>query len=197
LVGYRTYAENYTENYRITDGLYESLTPNTFGNISISTFTLPTAFGKSDDISSDAFNDFRSNRLIIAQRLARERGADPNAVDADGYPLGFGKTSQAVLLPAFVSAYTGQKAEKAKLGAIKNVPIPNWDIKYTGLMKMKWFKERFKRFSLSHGYRSSYTINQFRTNKVDAFSLGIFFRLLSNIVAFCLGLGSIYSCLKF
>ncbi|TYC10708.1 cell surface protein SprA [Bizionia gelidisalsuginis] len=164
LVGFRTYAENYTENYRITDGLYESLTPNTFGNISISTFTLPTAFGKSNDVSSDAFTDFRENRLVIAQRLARERGADANAVDAEGYPLGFGKTSQAVLLPAFVSAYTGQKAEKAKLGAIKNFPIPNWDIKYTGLMKVKWFKDRFKRFSLSHGYRSSYTINQFRTN---------------------------------
>ena len=31
-------------------------------------------------------------------------------------------------------------------------------------MKMNWFKKRFKRFSLSHGYRSAYTINQFRTN---------------------------------
>ena len=29
---------------------------------------------------------------------------------------------------------------------------------------MKWFKKRFKRFSITHGYRSSYTINQFRTN---------------------------------
>ncbi len=31
-------------------------------------------------------------------------------------------------------------------------------------MKMKWFKKNFKRFSLAHGYNSSYTINQFRTN---------------------------------
>ena len=31
-------------------------------------------------------------------------------------------------------------------------------------MKMKWFKKNFKRFSITHGYRSSYTINQFRTN---------------------------------
>ena len=164
LVGFRTYAKNYTENYIIEDNVYHSLTPNSFGNFSISTFTLPTAFGKSDEISSDAFEEFSKNRLIIAQRLARERGANPNNVDADGYPLGFGKTSQAVLLPAFISAYSGQKPEKAKLGALRNVPIPNWDIKYTGLMKFKWFKNRFKRFSLSHGYRSSYTINQFRTN---------------------------------
>lgn len=31
-------------------------------------------------------------------------------------------------------------------------------------MNFKWFKDRFKRFSLIHGYRSNYTINQFQTN---------------------------------
>jgi cell surface protein SprA len=164
LVGMRTYAENYTENYKIENSEYRSLTPNVFGNFNISAFTLPTAFGKSDEISSEAFDAFRANRLIIARRLAAEKGANINDVDAEGYPLGFGKTSQAVLLPAFLSAYTAQNAEKSKLGAFRNVPIPNWDLKYTGLMNFKWFKKRFKRFSLSHGYRSSYTINQFRTN---------------------------------
>ena len=164
LVGSRIYAKNYTENFRVEDGEYRSLTPNSFGNFNISTFTLPTAFGRSDEISSQAFDDFSDNRLVIARRLAQERGANVNDVDADGFPKGFGKTSQAVLLPAFVSAYTGQNAKKAKLGAIRNFPIPNWDLKYTGLMKLKWFKKRFKRFSVTHGYRSNYTINQFRTN---------------------------------
>lgn len=164
LVGSRIYARNYTENFRVEDGEYRSLTPNSFGNFNISTFTLPTAFGRSDEISSQAFEDFRDNRLVIARRLAQERGANVNDVDADGFPRGFGKTSQAVLLPAFVSAYTGQNAKKTKLGALRNFPIPNWDLKYTGLMKLKWFKKRFKRFSVTHGYRSNYTINQFRTN---------------------------------
>ena len=31
-------------------------------------------------------------------------------------------------------------------------------------MKIPWFKKYFKRFSLQHGYRAGYTINQFRTN---------------------------------
>ena len=35
--GNRTYSENYAENYIIEDGLYRSLTPNTFGNFNIST----------------------------------------------------------------------------------------------------------------------------------------------------------------
>ncbi|MGB6268591.1 MAG: cell surface protein SprA, partial [Olleya sp.] len=164
LVGFRTYAENYTENYRVEDGEYLSLTPNTYGNFSISSFTLPTAFGKSDESGSQAFDDFRANRLEIARRLAVQNGADPDDVDADGFPKGFGKTSQQVLLPAFVSAYTGQNANKTKLGALRSMPIPNWDIKYSGFMKMNWFKKNFKRFSLTHGYRSSYSIGQFRTN---------------------------------
>src|SRR5690606_18270366 len=160
IIGNRSYYENYTENFRVNANgnqyQYESLTPNTFGNFNISTLLIKTAFSASDENTSEAFNDFRANRLVIAQRLARERGADVNDVDTQGYPRGFGKNSQAVLLPAFLSAYTGQDANKVKLGAFRNMPIPNWDLKYTGFMKYNWFKKNFKRFSLTHGYRSTY-----------------------------------------
>ncbi|MEP1488134.1 MAG: cell surface protein SprA [Algibacter sp.] len=171
LVANRAYYENSTENYQAIDddgdGLsdrYNDLITNNFGNFSISTLLIKTAFSKSDELTSDAFNDFRDNRLIIARRLATQKGADLNDVDDEGFPKGFGKNSQTVLLPSFLAAYTGKDASSAKLGAFRDVPIPNWDLKYTGFMKMKWFKERFKRFSLTHGYRSVYTINQFQTN---------------------------------
>ena len=164
LVGSRTYYENYTENYNVTNGVYNSLTPNTFGNFNISTVLIKTAFGKSDETTSGAFNDFRANRLIVAQRLAQEKGVDLTDVDADGFPKGFGKNSQAVLLPAFLAAYSGQDATSVKTTAFRDVPIPNWDLKYTGFMKFAWFKKNFKRFSLTHGYRSTYTINQFQSN---------------------------------
>lgn len=169
LVGNRIYAENYTENYRVNDLgdelEYESLTPNSFGNFNISTVLIKTAFSKSDETQSKAFNEFRNNRLTVANRLAEEfYGTTAFPVDAEGYPVGFGKNSQAVLLPSFLSAYSGQDAGKVSLSAFRDVPIPNWDLKYTGLMNFKWFKDRFKRFSIIHGYRSNYTINQFRSN---------------------------------
>ncbi len=169
LVGNRMYSENYTENYRINDlGSeleYESLTPNAFGNFNISTVLIKTAFSASDEIQSQTFDDFRTNRLKVANRLAEEfYGNTAFPVDAEGYPVGFGKNSQSVLLPSFLSAYSGQKAEKVSLSAFRDVPIPNWDVKYTGLMNLKWFKSKFKRFSIVHGYRSNYTINQFRSN---------------------------------
>ncbi|TGV00912.1 T9SS outer membrane translocon Sov/SprA [Flavivirga rizhaonensis] len=174
IVGSRGYLENYTENFKVTENgdtyEYESLTPNTFGNFNISTVLLKTAFSKSDETTSEAFNDFKANRLIIARRLAARNGVNmtlPSNFEDDnlnGYPKGYGKTSQAVLLPAFLAAYSGQDASSVKLGAFRDMPIPNWDLKYSGFMKFKWFKKRFKRFSLTHGYRSTYTINQFQSN---------------------------------
>lgn len=168
LIGNRTFAENLTENYRVDDNSnYVSLTPNTFGNFNISTSLIKTAFSKSDENQSAAFDDFRANRLVVANRLARAAGIDitnPANVDAEGYPLGFGKNSQRVLLPAFLSAYQGGDPDKISTGAFRDVPIPNWTIKYTGLMRIPWFKKTFRRFSIQHGYRSRYTINQFRTN---------------------------------
>ncbi len=164
IVANRLYLDNYSENFRVDAGVYTPLTPNTFGNFNISTILIKTAFSKSDETTSDAFNDFRDNRLVIARRLAQQNGADITDVDADGYPKGYGKNSQAVLLPAFVAAYSGNDAGKVKLGAFRNTPIPNWDLKYTGFMKFAWFKKNFKRFSLTHGYRSNYNINQFQSN---------------------------------
>ena len=174
--GGRAYSENFTENFNVqdldNDGQldYNSLIQNTFGNFNISTSLIKTAFKSSDESGSEAFNDFRENRLVIARRLAARAGVDfsnpANFEDGDlnGYPLGYGRTSQAVLLPSFLAAYTGKDPSKISLRAFRDVPIPNWTLKYTGFMKLKWFKKHFKRFSVTHGYNSMYTINQFRTN---------------------------------
>ncbi len=191
----RSYSRNYSEQYDVSaDGIYNSRSPYNYGMFSISTVLIKTAFSQSDENSSAAFDDFRNNRLTIANRLAEEYygagnsipryGDDLNPIPADpvdpdndpdkkkreiysnnvGYPIGFGKNSQSVLLPAFIAAYTGTDASSVSKGIFRNFPIPNWTIKYNGLMRYEMFKKTFKRFSLQHGYRASYTINQFRSN---------------------------------
>tara|TARA_B100001167_G_scaffold129441_2_gene81108 strand:+ start:21050 stop:28360 length:7311 start_codon:yes stop_codon:yes gene_type:complete len=163
----RIYQETYTENYRVnpTTLEYASLTGNTLGNFSISTLMIGTAFNASSLQSSLNFNRFRENRLIVAERLAQDfYGNDQYPRDENGYPIGFSRSSQQVLLPAFLSAYTPGNAESVSLGAFRSFPLPNWNLKYTGFMKFDWFKKRFKRFSVNHGYQAGYTINQFRTN---------------------------------
>ena len=171
----RSYSENFTEQYDVSDNNgdgfldYNPRSPNSTGMFSISTVLIKTAFSASDEITSSAFDDFRENRLVVANRLATERQKfdptyDPTITDADGFPKGFGKNNQAVLLPAFLAAYTGSDASSSSLGIFKSFPLPNWAIKYNGLMRYAFFKKNFKRFSLQQNYRASYTINAFRSN---------------------------------
>ena len=163
----RSFSENFSEQYDVSNGIYNSRSPYTYGLFSISTVLIKTSFSTSDEISSAAFDDFRANRLTVANRLATQRGIDisnPANLDADGYPLGYGKNNQAVLLPAFLAAYAGSDASGSSLGIFRNFPIPNWSVRYNGLMRYNLFKNNFKRFSLQHNYRASYTINQYRSN---------------------------------
>ncbi|MAO34393.1 MAG: cell surface protein SprA [Zunongwangia sp.] len=166
IIGRKLYSETYSENFKVDPQnlQYQALTPYTFGNYNISTVLLKTAFSQSNEQSSATFEQFRANRIEIARRLAVERGLDPDNVDESGYPVGLGRTNQAVLLPAFLAAYTGTSVDNVKLGAFRSIPLPNWNIKYTGLMRLAFFKRNFRRVSLSHGYQSNYTINQFQTN---------------------------------
>jgi cell surface protein SprA len=163
----RSFSENFSEQYDVTNGEYNPRSPYTYGLFSISTVLIKTAFSISDEITSSAFDDFRSNRLDVANRLAIQRGIDisnPLNLDAEGYPLGYGKNNQAVLLPSFLAAYSGNSASDVSLGIFRNFPIPNWAVKYNGLMRYEIFKNNFKRFSLQHNYRASYTINAYRSN---------------------------------
>ena len=169
LRGNRIYSETYTENFQVSPETldYQSLTPNVFGNFSISTNMIRTAFNESTREESENFEVFRENRLVVANRLATQAGInlnDPDNIDEDGFPEGFGPTSQAVLIPSFLSAYTDQDPEDISLSTFRDIPLPNWDLKYTGLMQLDWFKDRFTRFSIEHGYQSTYTINQFQSN---------------------------------
>lgn len=188
----RTYVDNYSEQFDTEGGQYNSRAPYSFGNFSISTVMLKTAFKTSDEMNSSAFDDFKNNRLIVARRLATQfygtsnfptygDAANPLPAPTDpnyniyqnnlGYPVGFGKNNQAVLIPSMLAAYTGvvsgkqgEDTKKISLDAFRDIPIPNWTIKYSGLMRYKFFKDRFKRFSLQNSYKASYTINAFRSN---------------------------------
>ncbi len=163
----RSYSENSSEQYDVSNGIYTPRSPYTSGIFSISTVLIKTSFSTSDAISSVAFDDFRSNRLIVANRLATQKGIDitnPANIDSDGFPLGFGKNNQAVLLPAFLAAYSGSDVSGASLGIFRNLPLPNWSLRYNGFMRYAFFKNNFKRVSLQHNYRASYTINAFRSN---------------------------------
>lgn len=149
------------------------------GSFTITTISLASSFDSGNSRNgyySKSFEKFLKNREVIAQRLERKysqirypnKGFIASAgVGGDMYVSG-GKegvklNSSDVLIPAFLSAYTGRNVESVSLNpflALSSI-LPNWRINYTGLTTLPWFKDNFKNFALTHGYVSQYSIGSY------------------------------------
>ena len=169
---------------------FNSFNPTESGSYSISFVSLATAFrSDNDDYKSKTFSDFRDNRIIIANLLAAN---NPNLnptilsenwhpqtdfpVEISGYEIntngdttsiitgGYAATSQEVLIPAFLAAYSGRNPKNSKLTAFPAIPLPNWRITYDGFLRIAFIKKIFKQFSLAHSYRSTYSVGSYQTN---------------------------------
>jgi len=150
-----------------SSGHFASFSPMETGTFSISYINWNTAWKTENKTShsSPNFEKFKANRLIIAKRLA---AANPNwngqMVDSTGFPSGYGATSQEVLIPAFLAAYTGKDAGVFGLNPFPKIPMPNWRITYDGLTKIPWVEKYFKTARLSHAYHSTYNVGSFVSN---------------------------------
>ena len=148
-------------------GHFASFSAMETGNFSISYITWGTAW-QGDNKTTHAspnFEKFKEYRLIIAQRLA---ALNPNwngqMSDSTGFPVGYGPTSQEVLIPAFLAAYSGKDASIFNLNPFPKIPLPNWRITYDGLTKIKWVEKYLKTARLSHAYRSTYNVGSYVSN---------------------------------
>jgi len=137
------------------------------GSFELTYFTMNTLFG--NDIK-DLFDRFESHRSIISYRLANDSNAGSHQVDGENYAAGYGKQSSTVLIPAFLAAYTGQDPNTITLDIEQDVrksgyiPKPNWNLRYDGLSKLPWFKEKFSSVSIKHAYSSVLRINNFMSD---------------------------------
>ena len=159
-----SFSQNRFENYKVEALEYISLNPNFYGNFGTSTILLKTAFKSSRETFNPVFEIFRNNRIKIANRLAAESQQLNQKIDNEGFPIGYGKNSQSVLIGAFVSAYSGISPDEIKTDPLSKASLPNWNMKFTGFNNLKSFKKTFQRFTISHGYRASYTINNYQAN---------------------------------
>lgn len=153
--------------------------PSETGNFSMSIMTLKTAFsdkigGDSAAVKSAVFDQFLANRSVIARRLNNQRGGYSEGIgyinaptDVSSTDDGYGLTSTDVLIPAFLSAYTGTDAEKIGLNAFPSLKWvrPNWRLTYNGNpQQINWMKKYVSSLNISHSYRSTYTVGQFTQN---------------------------------
>ena len=147
------------------------------GNFSMSIISIGSAFehlGKSEVKESKVWDQFKQNREVIARRLDQTRiananfGYSPGSIDpTTGLPAGYGVSSQEVLIPAFLAAYSGKSAEKIGLTAFPSAKfmMPNWRIQYSGVVsKIQGLKDIMKSMSIVHDYRSTYSVGSYLSN---------------------------------
>ena len=166
----RTYALNHTEYFRADSlGNFSHFSPKDAGSFSISYISWGTAF-KTDYFKtiSPTFENMKADRAEIAARLAADNpnsiGMVYDSVTQQEFPLGYGPTSQDVLIPSFVAAYTNKSISNVQLDYFLKIPLPNWRITYDGLTKIPFLAKIWKSATLSHAYRSVYAISNYGSN---------------------------------
>lgn len=129
------------------------------GNFSATVNTWSTAFVKDDPEegwNSPTFQNFIDYRRQISARLNAATHNESSA-QTNGFYDGYGATSQNVVIPAFIAAYTGRTAGETALDVFATKVQPNWTMSYDGLNKIPAIKKYFKTFTVRHQYRSTMT----------------------------------------
>ncbi len=166
LLATRTLSENRSSFFRwnATEQRYVNDSPREFGNFSVSTISWATTFSNDDDnFVNGNFSNMLAARPVISERLGTLDPGRSGPTDSLYY-IGYGSTSQDVVIASFLSAYTGKSPNKVQLNPFKLIPLPNWDLTYDGLTKLDLFKKLFRTFSVKHSYRSTFNIGGYQTN---------------------------------
>lgn len=156
---------NYSTNFRYDTNQsgFENLSPYTTGDYSVSFLSLGTAFSeRPGGTASRLFNQFMVNRQVISQRLGA-LNSNSSGANSSGYADGYDKSSQDVVVSAFLAAYTGKDASSSSLSSFPKIPLPNWRMNYRGLTRLSFLAERFSSIDIRHSYRSVYSVNSFNS----------------------------------
>jgi cell surface protein SprA len=168
--------------YLQPEDIFEARNNTDRGSFSISFNMIRTSFVSlkttaDNSVEDPLFITFLNKRLEVAKALAYDRynddpqhytlsyTTDPNSENL-GYPDGYGKFQQDVMVATFLAVYSGAnptKYAKNKSFFLK-VPYPNWRVSITGLTNIGLIKHYFRTFTISHSYASSYSINSYTTN---------------------------------
>lgn len=143
--------------------------PLVTGNYSISYNILSSTFSRElENGNSEVFEQFMRNRETIANRLAQSQERPGQGTDSLGFPIGYGRTSQEVLIPAFLAAYSGKDASSISTSPFPRLPQLNWRITYSGLSKLEAIKEYASNITINHQYSSTYNVGSFQNILADS-----------------------------
>ncbi|MDE7411141.1 MAG: cell surface protein SprA [Paramuribaculum sp.] len=124
---------------------------------------------------SSAFNKFIDNIPVMAQRVESQyKGLNypttgfmkdsPHAGNPFNPTVGtVSRTGSDVLIPAFISAYSGTDPSTQYLDPFPSLAyiLPNWRITYDGLINIGNLKNLFKAITLNHSYQCTYAVGSY------------------------------------
>ena len=160
--------------------MYNNMPPKINGDFRMTTISIGSAFesvNASNGYYSKTFESFLRNRETIAGRVEQvyNQTQYPNAgflagSEWAGKPFDPANgtvdlNSADVLIPAFLSAYTGSSPHSIGLSAFPALTklLPNWAITYDGLMQLPFINKRFRTFTLEHKYSSVYSVGAYNS----------------------------------
>ncbi|MGN1257211.1 MAG: cell surface protein SprA, partial [Bacteroidaceae bacterium] len=167
---------NRTDNRnRTMQFMYEGCPTTRSGSFNMTTISLRTAFqsrgNAHNGYHSKTFSRLQSYLPIFQQRVESQ-------YIGRTYPKGTGMTgtfnpengtvdmySPDVMIPAFLAAYTGKSASRQGLGIFPSITkmLPNWNVNYKGLSNLPWLRDNFKSITLTHSYKSIYSVGSYNS----------------------------------
>jgi cell surface protein SprA len=157
--GKQEQTQTYTDFFRYdANGQLDSRNPTRNGSFKTSYITALTAFTKDDPVTNKNpnFEKYVENREVIMARL--------NTTRPNGTTGGYDTSSQDVVIPAFLAAYSGRSADKIALTSFPKIPLPNWRIDYGGLSSLAFVKRFFTSVNLNHSYTSTYNVGTYTSS---------------------------------
>ena len=145
------------------------------GTFNMTTISITTAFksrgNAGNGYDSEPFRRFQDYLTLMQSRVEeRYKGvAYPAATGMNGTydPAngGVDPYSADVMVPAFLAAYTGRRGSTAPLDIFPAMTrmLPNWSFSYKGLSNLPWIREHLKSLTLTHGYKSVYSVGSYNT----------------------------------
>ena len=134
------------------------------GTFTMTTLSLSSAF----EGVGDANNGYPSS---VFERFCNSL-PEFQARASAAYGEEVGQYSAAVMIPAFLDAYTMSGGGSLDFFPALTRLLPNWTLRYSGLSKLHWFSEHFKSFNLNHSYKSVYSVGSYTSDAKGMSLLG-------------------------
>ncbi len=152
--------------------MYQGSPTTQSGTLTMTTISLGSAF----EGMGDAKNGYHSKTF---EKFCRSLDGFRDRVEAQyagaTYPAGtalagkpfdpangtVSKYSADVMVPAFLSAYTSMGGKSLSIFPTLTRLLPNWTLRYSGLVQLPWFRDVFKSFNINHSYKSIYAVGSY------------------------------------